>query len=270
MGIMLSVLFSYVGAVELAFIVRDLTHQLASHQTRLKNDQRKQSDISALQNKIRASISATVEAESIQQMQDGVLYKDGYRIDNEQAIQAVAQQWDERRKIMCESEVVTLESQPKSITSTENGIQNKRTNNTSLNECEGTVGNDDSLNDNEPNEQNSYRPIVRDDRSGRRKAFKKRNSSGSQSSDSIRLSREEELNMFTSLEEDECKNCSYIPISYSNETRKNVDPSFHEKRKYDAAWGNAKPNTIHDSELWKRERATSIEEETEGSFVTML
>lgn len=272
MGIMLSVLFSYVGAVELAFIVRELTHQLASHQMRLQNEQRKQSDISVLQDKIRASIGAleTLEGESVEQMQDGVLYKDGYRIDSEQKVEIVAQQWDERRKLMCENEVITLQSEPKSITSngyTENGIQNKRTNNTSLNECEKELGNDDSLNDIESNEQNNYRPIVRDDRTGRRKAFKKRNSSSS--SDSIRLSREEELKMFTSLEEEENRNSSYIPISYSNDSRKNVD-SFHEKRKYDASWDNATPNTIHDNEPWKRERATSIEEETEGSFIKML
>lgn len=272
MGVMLSVLCSYMGAIELVFIVRDLTHQLAMHQMRLKNEGRKQSDISILQDKIKASIEAleTVDIESVEQMQDGVLYKDGYRIDNEQANKIVAKQWDERRKVMCVSEATTLESPPKSIVSNGNGIHTERTKNLNVNES--TAGNgDSSMNDDEPDEQNNYRPIVRDDRAGRRKAFKKRNSSSSQSSDSIRLSREEELKMFTSLEEEEYKNSSFTPISYSNESlansKKNVDPSFHERQKYDAeAWGNKKPSNYHDSELWKRERATSIVEEKEGSL----
>lgn len=268
MGVMLSVLCSYMGAIELVFIVRDLTHQLAMHQMRLGNVGRNQSDISILQDKIKASIEAleTIDIESVEQMQDGVLYKDGYRIENEQANKKVAQQWDERRKVMCVSEATTLESP----SSNGNGIHTERTKNLNVNEC--TAGNgDSSINDDEPDEQNNYRPIVRDDRTGRRKAFKKRNSSSSQSSDSIRLSREEELKMFTSLEEEEYKNSSFTPISYSNESlvnsKKHIDPSFHEKQKYDAeAWGNKRPSNYHDSELWKRERATSIVEEKEGSL----
>ncbi len=247
---MLSVLCSYMGAIELVFIVRDLTHQLAMHQMRLKNGERKQSDISVLQDKIKASIDAleTVELESVEQMQDGVLYKNGYRIDNEKLINDVAQQWDERRKVMCVAEVSTLESLPNSTVSNGNGIRNE-------------------FNfDDEPNEKNNYRPIVRDDRTERRKAFNKKRHSSS-SSDSIRLSREEELKMFTSLEEEEYKNSSLPPIGHSStNSHKSIDSSFHEKQKYDAeAWGNKKPSNYHDSELWKRERATSIVEEKEGS-----
>lgn len=275
MGIMLSVLCSYMGAVELVFIVRDLTHQLAMHQMRLGNEERKQSDISILQDKIKASINAleTVDIESTEQMQDGVLYKNGYRIENEQSVNEVAQQWDERRKVMSVSEVSTIESPPKSTVSNgrrENGTHNDRTKN--FIEHESTAGySSSSLNDDEPNEKNNYRPITRD--TGTRKTLKKRNSSSSQSSDSIRLSREEELKMFSSLEEEEYKNSSFTPISYSNDSfansKKNIDSSFHEKQKYDvAAWNNQRPSNYHDSELWKRERATSIEEEKEGSFMT--
>lgn len=271
---MLSVLCSYMGAIELVFIVRDLTHQLALHQMRLRNEDPKQSDISVLQGRIKASIDAleTVDIESVEQMQDGVLYKNGYRIENEHSVEVVAQQWDERRKVMCVPEVSTIESQLQSTVSNGsvgNGIRNERTKMSS----EYAGNSNASSNDDEPNEQNNYRPIVRDDRTGRRKAFKKRHSSSSQSGDSIRLSREEELQMFTSLEEEEYKNSSFTPISYSNETlansQKNVDSSFHEKQKYDAeAWRNKKPSNYHDSELWKRERATSIVEEKEGSFTS--
>lgn len=267
MGVMLSVLCSYMGAVELVFIVRDLTHQLALHQKRLGNVERKQSDISVLQDKIKASIDALepVHIESVEQMQDGVLYKNGYRI--EKTAEVVAQQWDERRKVMSASEVCAIESPPKPSVSngfTGNRIQNDRTKNQIEHESAAGIGDDND----EPNEPNNYRPITRDDRTGRMKAFKKRHSSGSQSSDSIRLSREEELKMFTSLEEEEYKSSAVTPISYSNGSQKSIDSSFHEKQKYDvAACSNQRPSNYHDSELWKRERATSIVEEQEGSFM---
>ncbi|GBP84407.1 hypothetical protein EVAR_47794_1 [Eumeta japonica] len=50
-----------------------------------------------------------------------------------------------------------------------------------------------------------FRPLQRNDPSGRRKTFRKRNSSSSTSSRDSRASREEELKMFTSLEEAEFK-----------------------------------------------------------------
>lgn len=48
-----------------------------------------------------------------------------------------------------------------------------------------------------------YRPLQRSDPSGRRRSFKKRRSSSSTSSRESRASREEELKIFTSLEEAE-------------------------------------------------------------------
>ncbi|XP_059052536.1 uncharacterized protein LOC131847094 isoform X1 [Achroia grisella] len=48
-----------------------------------------------------------------------------------------------------------------------------------------------------------YRPLQRSDPSGRRRSFKKRHSSSSNSSKESRASRDEELKMFTSLEETE-------------------------------------------------------------------
>lgn len=48
-----------------------------------------------------------------------------------------------------------------------------------------------------------YRPLQRNDPSGRRRSFKKRHSSSSTSSKDSRASRDEELKMFTSLEEAE-------------------------------------------------------------------
>lgn len=61
------------------------------------------------------------------------------------------------------------------------------------------------------------RPLVRDDGSGRRKSIRKRNSSGS--IDTMKACREEELRMFTSLEEEEFSSLSeggFRPISYGS------------------------------------------------------
>ncbi|KAJ6642302.1 hypothetical protein Bhyg_07249 [Pseudolycoriella hygida] len=238
MGVLLSVLCSYMGALEIVFIVRDITHQLALHQMRLRNEG--QSDTSELQSKIKASINAleTVDIESVEQMQDGVLYKDGYRIENERSVEEIAQKWEERRKVLCVAELNTIESSPQSTGSNVynigNGIQNERTK--KPNEFECTTADDESmLNDVTLNEQNNYRPIVRDDRS----------------------------------EEEENRNSSFTPINYSNDPQRNANASFHEKSKYDIdALSNKKPSSYHDSELWKRERATSIEEEREENLPT--
>ncbi|XP_032511303.2 transforming growth factor beta-1-induced transcript 1 protein isoform X7 [Danaus plexippus] len=51
-----------------------------------------------------------------------------------------------------------------------------------------------------------FRPLQRNDPSGRRRSFRRRTSSSSNSSRESRASREEELRIFTSLEEDEFKN----------------------------------------------------------------
>lgn len=131
-----------------------------------------------------------------------------------------------------------------------------------------------------------YRPLVRDDGTGRRRAFKKRRSSGdSTSSRESRASREEELKMFTSLEEEELEaikrgDTEYTPIRYSSDPNLKVDK--HSKRHMRSPiksseesrsslemldeesgnpWGEVKPEPYKNMEFWKREKATSIEEE---------
>lgn len=81
------------------------------------------------------------------------------------------------------------------------------------------------------------RPLMREDGSGRRRAFKKRRSSGSSnSSRDSRQSREEELKMFTSLEEEEFKQRSlgedeFTPIRYSSEPSLKVKGHHHRRHK---------------------------------------
>ncbi|KAH8398875.1 hypothetical protein KR222_009740 [Zaprionus bogoriensis] len=130
------------------------------------------------------------------------------------------------------------------------------------------------------------RPLVREDGSGRRRAFKKRRSSGSSnSSRDSRASRDEELKMFTSLEEEELRHgekADYNPIKYSTEPALRVK-SHHRRHKRSPAkdvkptdssgslemlgeestnpWGEVVPEHYKDTEFWKREKALSIDEE---------
>ncbi|XP_030385541.1 trichohyalin isoform X3 [Scaptodrosophila lebanonensis] len=131
------------------------------------------------------------------------------------------------------------------------------------------------------------RPLVREDGSGRRRAFKKRRSSGSSnSSRDSRASREEELKMFTSLEEEELRKGDkddYNPIKYGSEPTLRVK-SHHRRHKRSPAkdikspsadssslemlgeestnpWGEVVPEHYKDTEFWKREKALSIDEE---------
>ncbi|BFF99317.1 trichohyalin [Drosophila madeirensis] len=134
------------------------------------------------------------------------------------------------------------------------------------------------------------RPLMREDGSGRRRAFKKRRSSGSSnSSRDSRASRDEELKMFTSLEEEELRHGEredYNPIKYTSEPTLRVK-SHHRRHKRSPAkdmlpppeaeasgvslemlgeestnpWGEVTPEHYKDTEFWKREKALSIDEE---------
>ncbi|XP_075164211.1 four and a half LIM domains protein limpet isoform X1 [Haematobia irritans] len=131
------------------------------------------------------------------------------------------------------------------------------------------------------------RPLSREDRSGRRIAFKKRRSSGSSnSSRDSRASRDEELKMFTSLEEEEMQaagQSEFTPLRYSSEPTLKVK-GHHRRHKRSPAkdmrsgdesplerlgeenvdpWGEVVREPYKHTEFWKREKAMSIEEERE-------
>lgn len=131
------------------------------------------------------------------------------------------------------------------------------------------------------------RPLARDASIRRRRVFKTSNSSGS-SDMQRRASREEELKMFTSLEEEEfemIKHSDYAPIQYSSEpnlkmkhhvrkhkrspVRRNADEiddasSYRDSGNFEEItdpWGEVRPEHFHNTELWERERAMSIVED---------
>lgn len=327
MGLMLSVLFSYVGAVEFVFIVRDIVHQIELHQRRLEDTATEDLDdggLQRMQDTLRKSISVArrCESEQHQCMQDGVLYENGYRVDTisedwievrraierGQADTAVAHLVDEGRRSVESNASGGSHSGDHSSNSNSNASTNTVIENNDGVQSNGAIT--ESGHTNKTNEHNrtddhsrssspdaadihfdSYsenylrsldgikvRPLVRDDGNRQRRAFK-RSQSNSSNSSSVSLSRDEELKMFTSLEEEEfetIRNSDYKPLQYSSEP--NLKASHHSRRhkrspvqdlnrrSSDAIdevtdpWGEVVPEPYHETEIWKKERTMSIAE----------
>lgn len=339
MGVMLSVLLSYVGAIELVFVLRDITHQVCLHDKQNaygKDTANEDNDLKRYQDRIRKSLSDAIESIDIQahdnltQMQDGVLYDNGYRIENTEDLESIRQQIE---NIALAAATKVSDDQNRSP---DEFLQNERTaNNVADNRVSKPTHSTQLLNAKPSEESSSYeplspqssaempdihfdeydhpessmpndqyseeylrsldgikfRPLVRDDGTGRRRAYKKRQqSSSSTSSDqpSRRSSREDELKMFTSLEEEEFeairKDGNYSPLQYSSEPNLKVHKKHSRRHKRSPVregtdnanrrhssdlddndrvdpWGDVQPNQFHDTDLWKRERANSIAEE---------
>lgn len=96
MGLLLSVLFSYVGAIEIIFIARDIVHQVGLHHEQMKitkstsNASSRGSPVSSavtladLQDNLRKSLKSAeehlCESEQVHSMADGIQYEEGYRV----------------------------------------------------------------------------------------------------------------------------------------------------------------------------------------------
>lgn len=317
MGLVLSVLFSYVGAVEFVFIVRDILHQIDLHQRRLEGTTNEDLDdgLQRMQDTLRKSISVArrCESEQFQCMQDGVLYENGYRVDT------ITEDWIEVRRAIERGQAETavahaVDEGRRSVESNVSGGSNSgdHSSNSNSNASANTVIENDGVQSNKTangaNESDrshssspdapdihfdaysenylrsldgiKLRPLVRDDGSRRRRALKRGQSNSSNSSASaVSLSREEELKMFTSLEEEEfesIRNSDYKPLQYSSEP--NLKASQHSRRhkrspvqdlsrrssdvidEVNDPWGEVVPEPYHETELWKKERNMSIAE----------
>lgn len=87
MGLLLSILFSYAGAIEFMFIVRDIVHRIGLHHEKMKFN-RDQSNVTStlhelqedLRNRVKEARIQLYETDCIHSMADGVQYEDGYRI----------------------------------------------------------------------------------------------------------------------------------------------------------------------------------------------
>lgn len=269
MGLMLSLLFSYVGAVELAFVVRDIAHQVALH-NELQNGSPgdDQATLNQIQVTLRRSIKEARQSEITPDervMQDGVVYDNGYRVQEASGREQLAtDRWSQRRKELSDEDSSNNE------TTNERNVPQIQ-----LDDVDRTEYTEEQL---AIMDGVKFRPIVRDDGSGRRKAFKKRQQSSSSTSSgepNLRSSREDELRMFTSLEEEELRSQDYSPIQYNSDSKVAKRNQRRHKRspgregalegsdEEGDPWGNLQPKHFHDHDLWKRERASSIVEEVE-------
>lgn len=357
MGLLLSVLFSYVGAIELVLIIRDIVHQIGLHQQRLDaiNNDQANSELNRIQRNLRQSITyakenRTCDSEDVQCMEDGVQYTDGYRVESQSA-QDASKEWLNRRiELQKADELAKTESNVLNDDSTYQRLQYAGSGSGSDNSIQSSTGDDsvktvierkrsanlaekyddfdglsqsgnstdNLLTTSMTNSSDGYlndasdtsdmpdmtfseysegylrsldgiksRPLSRDASTRRRRVFKSANSSESTDMQR-RASREEELKMFTSLEEEEfemIKHSDYAPIQYSSEpnlkakhhvrrhkrspVRRTTDEtdetsSYRDSGNFDEVtdpWGEVRPEHFHNTELWERERAMSIVED---------
>lgn len=84
MGLLLSILLSYVGAVEFMFIVRDIIHQVGLHHEQMKRASEAPMTLVDLQQNLRRSIKSARErlcdSDTVLAMADGIQYEQGYRV----------------------------------------------------------------------------------------------------------------------------------------------------------------------------------------------
>lgn len=242
MGLLLSILFSYVGAVELMFVVRDIVHQVGLHHEKMKFNRdlsKATASLHGLQADIRKSIKSAreqlYETDSIHSMADGVEYEDGYRIltANEQDLD---KRWFEARANVAIQPSHMIEANDVEnnsvISSTSIPMNQRSTTNEDQND-----NNDRRTKINEPmdsdiaNKDVSHLDSRKTDEQRRRKNYKASNDamgSGGHSTESLQRRRSEDIDGET-----------------------------------DNPWGELRPGSFHDASLWSRERAMSIAENEE-------
>lgn len=291
MGLMLSVLVGCVGAVELVSCLHYISDEWLLQQLRTQNREAIVQALNKYQDEIKESIQQLDSSE-----QNRVSFENGYRKEeSEKDNEELRQRFQERLKEILRG------GDGESASNTDN----ERTKNGTIRQNGGpstNPSNDEMLPDihfdeyDRPSQfSDDYlrtldgvkgRPLVRDDGTGRRRAFKKRNSGSSSSRDS-RASREEELKQFTSLEEAEFASMKsdFVPITYSSEPNLIKVKKHHRHKKHSVPdmgktdehdeddddddreplfkdevggdevthpWGDIKPEMRRDSDLWKR------------------
>lgn len=278
MGLLLSILFSYVGAVELMFIVRDIVHQIGLHRDQLKlnrilsgttSPSSSSCSLHDIQENLRKSIKSAqerlCESDSIQSMADGVQYNQGYRIQNADE-QELSKRWLEARASL-------------------------------------TIEPSHDLNTNHL-ESNCFESTANDEQSDDSKGDSLRSSSLSVKTviENHKIDNQHENNVNNNenhlIESDEDENNEKLPSIYFDEyshamdgvTQKNARKSDESRRRKsykmftgghssgdilqrrrsedidgetDNPWGELKPEIFHDHSLWNRERAMSIAENDE-------
>lgn len=302
MGLLLSILFSYVGAIEMMFLVRDIVHQVSLHHDQMKMNQRSSSKstsfsdsstqaLNYLQQDIRKSIKLTherlCESDSVQSMVDGVQYENGYRIPNADE-DDISKRWLQARA-------------DSAIEFGNDGHVNHVNKNAHnhievVNEMAGTLNkrSEDihSEGDSLRSSSLSIETVI-----DKNEAAELHNRSNNNSKNNNKLgsknANENNGTIFAALLDepsdkvpqnihfDELNGVQRKPIHKMDETRRRkglkfqssgdggADGAFQRRRSEDVdgetdnPWGELKPEQFHNADLWKRERAMSIAENNE-------
>lgn len=292
MGLLLSILFSYVGAVELMFIVRDIVHKVGLHHERMKVNLLSSNSTSPstsssscslhdLQENLRKSIKATqerfCESDSVQIMADGIQYEQGYRILNANE-QDLSKRWLEARASVTiqpthEQAATSLRNDfvEATLAMTNDGQDNGFRRGDSLNNSISSVetAEEKRSTDSQINDNNSNRKMHLIDRSGEQNVdnengemvpnihFDEYSQDYSHALDGMRQSQWKNDDMRRR------KSYKVLAGGHSGDDILQRRRSENIDGETNNPWGELKPDSFHDNNLWKRERAMSIAENDE-------
>lgn len=276
MGLLLSILFSYVGAIELMFIFRDIVHRVGLHHERMilnrtlsKTTSPSPLTLLDLQKNLRKSIKSSqeqsCETDCIQSMADGVQYDQGYRVPSPDEPDT-SKRWLEARAS------ITMEPRLLKSESFEKNSEFENTAVASDNQYD-EVSNNDSLGSSDL----SIETIIEN----RKKNYQTESEDPSKGDEVPVIYFEEYSQDRIHTLDDNTKKTqrkheeSQRRKSYKTFTAgqsSNITPQRRRSEDIDGEtdnpWGELKPESFHDNNLWARERAMSIAE-NEGiiSFV---
>lgn len=285
MGLLLSILFSYVGAVELMYVVRDIVHQIGSHHElmELNRDSSKSTSSSSslldLQEHLRKSIKSAqirlCETESIHSMADGVQYEEGYRIFNDDEPD-ISSRWLEARAnttiepshiisannvennyVIANSDQIRAIDDDDDDYQSDDTLRNDSLRSSSSLSAETVVENrkiDELIDNDESNDANHLNgngedvPNIHFDEYSldHLHALDGITKKGQRKNDEAR--RRKSYKVFSS---------GHPSDAFQRRRSEDVDGET------DNPWGLLKPETFHDETLWTRERAMSIAENEE-------
>lgn len=258
MGILLSILFSYVGAVELAFIVRDIVHQICLHHQQIEQNQSLSNDLEQIQQHIRKSLEIarlSNESDNIKCMQDGVRYENGYRIDDIVTVQCDND--DSRSNLKANNNVCNYSDDPQSmnLNSVKNNIVDRK----------NTIDTENDSSQTLKHEQNSVETTFKINNEEITKTNKNEIDVGQ--SNQIVNSNHDLIESINKSKKHSRHNNRSSPIFGSEQYTQLKQSSDDE---VNDPWGDVKPELFHDTELWKRERRLTIPEIDIESGITFL
>lgn len=294
MGLLVSVLFSYVGAVEVVFIIRDIVHQVGLHNDQMKVTRSSRSRSSSseplakLQENLRKSLKSAqehlCESDTVQSMADGVQYDQGYRILSA-AEEDVSRRWLESRACVAEKQThnanEAINSFEKDVNVTKFSAESNRSDD--LPSEDDSLRSSSSLSVVTVTENKSFKSNENDenqtsfDESNRLSDFHSESPVGD-------VPAEEQNDVVPDIHFDEYSQAYLHALDgvKSNSPRRADELTRRKRFKHqnsghsgdflsrrrsedidgetDNPWGELNPDDFHDDELWRRERAMSIQE----------